>query len=135
MLIFALLAAAYFAFLALNAYAFKLDWILLGVVGELATLPMIVAVAVAFVCAVPRLLSPAQAVNPRLVSAAVILFVLNCLIWGSLVSRPAGFGHLSPARPPQDNAWSVATANKDLRESSARDAGGRRHGNGLTPWS
>lgn len=85
MLVFALLAAAYFAFLALNAYVFELDWLLLGVVAELLTLPMIAAVAVAFVYVVVRLLPPVPTAEPRLVSAAVILFVLNCLIWGSFV--------------------------------------------------
>lgn len=85
MLIFALLAAAYFAFLALNTYVFELDWILLGVVGELLTLPLIAAVAVVFVCAVVRLLLQPSPVNGRLVSAAAILFVLNGLIWGSFV--------------------------------------------------
>ena len=88
MLIFALLAAAYFVFLALNAYVLELDWILLGVVGELLTLPMIAAVAVAFLYAAIRLLSSMPAVNHRLASAAVILFVLNCLIWGSFVFSP-----------------------------------------------
>lgn len=86
MLTFALLAAVYFAFLALNAYVFQLDWILLGVMAELLTLPMIAAVAVAFVYVVVRLLQPVPSAESRLVSATVILFVLNCLIWGSFVS-------------------------------------------------
>ena len=84
-LAFSLLAAAYFAFLALDYYVLKLDSILLGVVRELLTIPLILAVAAAFVFSVLRLVSNRQSVNARMVSAALILFVLNCLIWGSFV--------------------------------------------------
>ena len=82
---FSLLAAVYFAFLALDYYVFKLDWILLGVVRELLTIPLILAVAAAFIFSVVRLLSNRQSVNARMVSAALVLFALNCFIWGSFV--------------------------------------------------
>ncbi|MDD9997524.1 MAG: hypothetical protein OXQ89_07230 [Rhodospirillaceae bacterium] len=85
LLAFSVLAAAYFAFLALDFYVFKLDSILLGVVRELLTIPLIPAVAAAFVFSVVRLLSNRRSVNAGMVSAALILFAVNCVIWGSFV--------------------------------------------------
>ena len=85
LLAFSLLASAYFAFLALDFYVFKLDSILLGVVRELLTIPLFLAVAAAFVFAVARLLANRESVNVRNAASAVILFVLNCFIWGSFV--------------------------------------------------
>ena len=81
-LAFSLLAAAYFAFLALDSFVFKLDWILLGVIRELLTIPLILAVAAVFIFSVVRLLANRQSINARNVSSALILFALNCLIWG-----------------------------------------------------
>lgn len=85
MLAFSLLVAAYFAFLALDFYVFKLDSILLGVARELLTIPLILALGAAFVFSLVRLLSNRQSVNPWMVSAMLILSALNCLIWGSFV--------------------------------------------------
>lgn len=82
---FSLLAAAYFLFLALNYYIFKLDWIPLGVVQELLTIPLMLAVAAVFVFSVVRLLSHRQSLNTSNVSSTLILFTLNCFIWGSFV--------------------------------------------------
>ena len=84
-LAFSLLAAAYFAFLALDYYVFRLNSILLGVVRELLTIPLMLAAAVAFVFSVVRLASDRQSVNARMVSGALILFAVNCFIWGSFV--------------------------------------------------
>lgn len=84
-LAFSLLAAAYFAFLALDYYVFKLDSILLGVVRELLTIPLTLAVSAAFVFSVVRLVSNRQSVNVWMVSGALILFAVNCFIWGSFV--------------------------------------------------
>ena len=84
-LAFSPLAAAYFAFLALDFYVFKLDSILLDVVRELVTIPLILAVAAAFVFSVVRLLTNWQSVNAATVSAALILFAVNCVIRGSFV--------------------------------------------------
>ena len=84
-LAFSLLAAAYFAFLALDYYVFRLDSILLGVVRELLTIPLILAVAAAFAFSMVRLVSNRQSVNARMAGGALILFALNCLIWGNLV--------------------------------------------------
>ena len=84
-LAFSVLASAYVAFLALDFYVFKLDWILLGVVRELLTIPLFLAVAAVFVFAVVRLLADRQSVNVCNASSALILFVLNCFIWGSFV--------------------------------------------------
>ena len=84
-LVFSLWAAAYFAFLALNFYVFRLDWILLGVVQELLTIPLIVAVAAAFVFSVVSLLRNRTSLNACNVSSALILFSLNGCIWGSFV--------------------------------------------------
>ena len=84
-LVFSLVAVAYFAFLALNFYVFRLEWILLGVVGELLTIPLIVAVAAAFVFSVVSLLGNRKSVNACNVSSTLILFSLNCFIWGSFV--------------------------------------------------
>ena len=84
-LAFSLLAAAYFAFLALDYYLFRLDSILLGVVRELVTIPLILAVAAALVFSVIRLVSNRQSVNFRMVSGALILFAVNCFIWGNFV--------------------------------------------------
>ena len=82
---FSLLAAAYFAFLALDFYVFRLDSILLGVVRELLTIPLMLAVAAAFVFSVVRLVSNRQSVNVCMVSGALILFAVNCFLWGSFV--------------------------------------------------
>ena len=84
-LAFSLWAAAYFAFLALNFYVFRLDWILLGVVQELLTIPLIVAVAAVFVFSVVSLLRNRKSINACNVSSTLILFSLNGVIWGSFV--------------------------------------------------
>ncbi len=84
-LAFSVLASAYVAFLVLDSYVFKLDWILLGVVRELVTIPLFLAVAAAFVFAVVRLLANRKSLNVCNAGSALILFVLNCFIWGSFV--------------------------------------------------
>ena len=83
MLAFSLLASAYLGALALNAYVLKLDWVLLGVLQELLTLPTVAGVAAGFVFSAARLLTNRQAANAGSIGATLILFVLNCLIWGS----------------------------------------------------
>lgn len=85
LLVFSVLASAYVAFLVLDFYVFKLNSILLGVVRELLTIPLFLAVALAFVFAVARLLANRDSVNVRNAASAMILFVLNCFIWGSFV--------------------------------------------------
>ena len=85
LLAFSVLASAYVAFLVLDSYVFKLDWILLDVVRELLTIPLILAVAAAFVFAVARLLANRKSVNVCNGSSVLILFALNCFIWGSFV--------------------------------------------------
>ena len=60
---FSVLASAYVAFLVLDFYVFKLDWILLDVVRELLTIPLILAVAAAFVFVVAHLLANRKSVN------------------------------------------------------------------------
>ena len=66
-LAFSLMAVAYFAFLALDYYVVRLDSILLGVVVELLTIPLILTVAVAFIFSVVRLLSDRHSVNASMV--------------------------------------------------------------------
>ena len=75
------LATAYFGFLALDDRVLTLDSVLLGVVRELLTIPLILAVAVVFLVAVVRLLRHRLPINPWRLGTAVALFVLNCLIW------------------------------------------------------
>ena len=84
-LAFSVLASGYVAFLVLDFYVFKLDWILLGVVRELLTIPFFLAVAAAFVFAAVHLLANRKSVNLCNAGAALILFALNCFIWGSFV--------------------------------------------------
>lgn len=84
-LAFSLLASAYVAFLILNAYVFELDWIVLGVLLELLTIPALLAVVVVSVFVVVYLLANRKRVNVCNTSAALILFALNCFIWGSFV--------------------------------------------------
>lgn len=81
LLAFSLTAAAYFGFLALDYLVLRLDSVALGVVRELVTIPMIVAVAAAFVFAVVRLLRHRRRVNVMNVGSAAILFALSCLVW------------------------------------------------------
>ena len=81
-LVFSLLAAAYFGFLALDAFVLKLDSILLGVVRELLTIPLIAAVAAVFVFSAVRLLTKRRRVNLCNVGSALILLALNGFIWG-----------------------------------------------------
>lgn len=81
LLAFSLLATAYFAFLALDTFVLKLDWILLGVARELLTIPLILVVAALFVFAVVRLLKNRRSINAFNVGAALLLLALNCLIW------------------------------------------------------
>ncbi len=83
-LAFSVLASAYVAFLALDSYVLKLDWILLGVARELLTIPLVLAVAV-FVFAVVRLLANTRSVNGWNAGSALILFALSCFIWGSFL--------------------------------------------------
>ena len=80
-LAFSLLATAYFAFLALDTFVFRLDWTVLGVVRELLTIPLILAVAAGFVFCVVRLATNRQLINARNVASALILLALNGLIW------------------------------------------------------
>lgn len=84
-LAFSVLASAYVAFLALDSYVLKLDWILLGVARELLTIPLVLAVAAVFVFAVVRLLANTRSVNGWNAGSALILFALNCFIWGSFL--------------------------------------------------
>ncbi len=84
-LAFSVVAAAYVAFLVLDFYVFKLDWTLLGVVRELLTIPLFLAVAAAFVFVVVRLLTNRMSMNVCNGSSVLILFALNCFIWGSFV--------------------------------------------------
>ncbi|MCY4513778.1 MAG: hypothetical protein OXC69_01370 [Candidatus Tectomicrobia bacterium] len=79
LLAFSLTAAAYFGFLALDYFVLRLDSVALGVVRELLTIPMILAVAVAF--AVIRLLRDRRRVTVVNVGSAAILFALSCLVW------------------------------------------------------
>ena len=84
MLAFSLLAAAYFAAgyyasLAPDNQVLRLEWIWLGAVWELSTLPLIAAVAGAFVFAVVRLPRNMRPIN---LGSALILFAVNCLVWG-----------------------------------------------------
>ena len=81
-LAFSLAAAPYFAFLALDYHVFKLDSILLGVVRELLTIPLVLAVAGVFVFSVVHVVKNRRLINACNVSSALILFALNCLIWG-----------------------------------------------------
>ena len=81
-LAFSLVAMAYFAFLALNTFVFRLDSILLGVVQEMLTIPLIVAVAAGFVYSVVRLARNRALVNARNVASTLILLALNGVIWG-----------------------------------------------------
>ena len=91
-LAFSLTATAYCAFLALNFYIFKLDFrqlgfvgTLVGVVVEIVTFPLFFAVAAAFLFAVGRLLMNRQCMNACNLSSVLVLFGLNCFIWGSFV--------------------------------------------------
>ena len=81
LLVFSLVASAYFGFLALDYHWLRLDSVALGVVGELLTIPLIVAVAAALVFAVVRLLLDRRLVNAASVGSAVILFALSFLVW------------------------------------------------------
>ena len=81
LLTFSVLAAGYFGFLALDYVFLRLDSVAFGVAVELLTIPVIVAVAAAFVFAVVRLLRDRRRVNAVNVVAATILFALSCLVW------------------------------------------------------
>ena len=84
-LAFSALASAYVAFLVLDFYVLKLDLILLGVVRELLTIPLFLAVAVAFVFVVVSVLANRRSVNHCNAASALIVFALNGFIWGSFV--------------------------------------------------
>ena len=81
-LAFSLLAAAYFAFIALDNAVFRLEWIGVGVLRELLTVPLIAAVAAVFVFVTVRLFRNWPSINACNVAAALILLALNGLIWG-----------------------------------------------------
>ena len=81
LLAFSLMAAAYFGFVALDYFVLRLDSVALGVVRELLTIPMIVAVAAAFVFAVIRLLRDRRRVTAVNLGSAALLFALSCLVW------------------------------------------------------
>lgn len=78
-LAFSLLAAAYFAFLALGNRVLGLEWIWLGAVWELLTIPLIAAVAAVLVFATVGLMNNRRSINAL---SALILLALNGLIWG-----------------------------------------------------
>lgn len=82
LLAFSLLAAAYFAFLALDAFVLRLEWIPLGVVRELLTMPLVLGVGAGFVFSVIRMLANRRSINTLNVSATLTLLAVNCLIWG-----------------------------------------------------
>ena len=81
LLAFSLTAAAYFGFLALDHLVLRLDSVALGVVRELLTIPMILAVVAAFVIGVIRQLRDRRRVTVVNVGSAAILFALSCLVW------------------------------------------------------
>ena len=81
LLAFSLTATAYFGFLALDYLVLRLDSVALGVVRELLTVPMVVAVAAAFVWATVRLSRDRRRVTVVNVVSAAILFGLSCLAW------------------------------------------------------
>ena len=78
---FAVLASAYVAFLAFNAYVLRLDWVLIGVAQELVTIPVILATAAAFGFAVHHVRANRTPVN---IASVLLLLVLNAFIWGSV---------------------------------------------------
>jgi len=82
LLVFSLLASAYFAFIALDNLFFRLEWVGVGVLRELLTIPMILAVGATCVVALARLLLNRSTFNACNAGAALILLVLNGLIWG-----------------------------------------------------
>jgi len=82
LLAFSVLAAAYFAFLALDSFFFRLEWIVLDVFRESLTIPLILAVAMGFVLSVLPLLTNRQSINTLNVGATLILLAVNCLNWG-----------------------------------------------------
>lgn len=83
-LAFSVLALAYVAFLVLDFYVCKLDRILLGVMWELLTIPLFLAVAAAFVFVVVCLLANRKSVNVCNAASALILFARNCFHLGQL---------------------------------------------------
>lgn len=80
--VLSLLASAYLAFLVLDSFVFRLEWLWLQGVRERLTIPLVLAVAVIFVFSVARLLANRRSVHARRVGSVLILLALNCLIWG-----------------------------------------------------
>ena len=81
LLAFSLTAAAYFGFLALDYFILRLDFAGLGMVRELLTVPMIVAVFAALLFGVVRLVRDRRRVTVVNVASAALLFALSCLVW------------------------------------------------------
>ena len=71
----------YFGFLALDYFVLRLHLVPLGVVRELLTIPMIVAVIWVFVFAVVRMLRDRWRATMDNVGFAAVPFTIRCLVW------------------------------------------------------
>ena len=85
LLILSIAVSLYFAFLFLNAYVFKFDNVFIGVVQELVTIPMLLALLFLFLFSIVRLYEDNFSVNKRSFWAFIILFFVSTVIFGSFV--------------------------------------------------
>jgi len=76
--------SVYFLFLFLNYHLFHLDFVLLGVVQELITISLMMAVVVVFAISLYRLIRHFS-FQGYLIWAAIILLACSAAVWGSLV--------------------------------------------------
>lgn len=75
--------SAYFLFLFLNYHVFHLDFVLLGVIQELVTLLLMMALVVVFAISLYRLIRHFS-FRGYLIWAVIVLLVCSTAVWGSL---------------------------------------------------
>jgi hypothetical protein len=80
-------ALLYFSFLALNAYYFKFQYIAIGFIQELFTIPIIIGQLVLLVVSFIRFKRINYSIKSWTFVSMIILFALNCFVVIIFITR------------------------------------------------
>ena len=85
LLILSIAVSLYFAFLFLNAYVLEFDNVFIGVIQELVTIPMLLALLFLFLFSVMRSLKDKFSAKRSSFWAFLVLFFVSIVTFGSFV--------------------------------------------------
>ncbi len=80
-----ILISSFFLFLFMNANYFNINSILLGVVQELITLPMMLLLLILLIYTAFRLIKSKSKFDLKILTAFIILLVCTYYTWGSIL--------------------------------------------------